>query len=105
MLELTTEGAWGFTRPYRSAGCSFHVLLNPVPLLSDLFVGNTLRRTQDRTEGRSWARKATLNYAGRNWDARKGKFEIWIEGYKERDPAWNKGRDRTLGIAFKTIAI
>ena len=59
-------------------------------------VGNTLGETQGRTEGRSWARKATLNYVGRNWDAREGKFEIWIEGYKERDPSWNKRRIETL---------
>jgi len=42
---------------------------------------------QGRTEGRSWAGKATLNYASRNWDDQKGKFEFRIEGYKERNPA------------------
>jgi len=47
-------------------------------------VGNTLGQMQGRTEGRSWVRKATVNYAGRNWRA---KFEIRIEGSKERDPA------------------
>jgi len=42
---------------------------------------------QGQTQGRSWQERATLSYAGRNWDARKGKFEIGLEGYKEQDPA------------------
>jgi len=27
-----------------------------------------------------------LNYARRNWDDQKGKFELRIKGYKERNP-------------------
>jgi len=38
--------------------------------------------------------KATLNYASKNWDDRKGKSEFLIEGYKERDSASNKRMTR-----------
>jgi len=44
-------------------------------------------RANARPNARSiMAETATLSYAGRNWDARKGKFEIGFEGYKERNP-------------------
>jgi len=56
---------------------------------------------QGRTEGRSWAERATLNYASRNWDDQKGKFEFRIRGYKERNPAKEKeGRQGSRTIAF-----
>jgi len=53
-------------------------------------VGNTLGQMQSRAEGRSWAKRATLNYASRNWDDRKCKFEFRLRGYKERNPAKEK---------------
>jgi len=60
------------------------------------YVGNTLGRMQGRTEGRSWAEKATLNYAGRNWEDQKGKFELGIKGYKERNPAKKKEKNKAV---------
>jgi len=39
---------------------------------------------------------ATLSSAGRNWDARNGKFEIGFEGYKERNPGGGIRGARTL---------
>jgi len=47
-------------------------------------VGNTLGQECKVDQGQD---TATLSYAGRNWDARNGKFEIGFEGYKERKPA------------------
>jgi len=34
--------------------------------------------------------KATLNYAGRNWDARKGKFEMGSKDIRNKIRLWNK---------------
>jgi len=42
-------------------------------------------------EGQSWAEKTTLNYASRNWDDQKAKFEFRIRGHKERNLAKEKG--------------
>jgi len=41
-------------------------------------------------EGRSWEKRATLNYASKSWDDQKGKSELRIKGYKERNPAKEK---------------
>jgi len=41
-------------------------------------------------------KRATLNYAGRNWDDQKGKFELGIEEYKERNPAKKKRMDKAV---------